>query len=44
MTGTAPRGLCGTLLRWALLSSALKEVIYLYILGVDMQISMSLGA
>lgn len=44
LTGTDPMGLCGTLLRWALLSSALKEVIYLYILGVNMQISISLGA
>lgn len=44
MTGIDPRGLCGTFQRWALLSSALNEVIYLYILGVRMQITASFGA
>lgn len=37
-------GLCGTSQRWALLSSAFNEVIYLYILGVRMQTTASFGA
>lgn len=44
MTGTGAGGLCGTLLRWALLSGAPREVIYLDILRANMQISISPGA
>lgn len=44
MAGIDAGGLCGALRRWALLSSAPREVIYLYILHANMQISLSLGA